>query len=346
MNRRAPTILAALALAAPLAAAQVEFELDPNGEFVQVSEPEPGSAEAVLAEARRELADERPGAARKILRRWIDRNRLTGSPWLPQAYLLLADAKVMAGDEYAALYDYEAIIRQFPDAPEFPIAVEREIEIATDYLNGKKRKFLGLRLQAAEGVGEELMIRAQERMPGSDLGELAGIRLADYYYSERQLRLASDMYEIFTVNYPRSEENRRAQLNQIFANVARFKGPEYDASGLIEARVLIERYINRYPAEAYRDGIGEGLTARIDESQAAQMLATARWYITQNDVTSARFVMRRLLRKHPRTSAARAALDLMLENDWIEDAQIPDAFREAEPAQPVQPADTTEDGTP
>lgn len=323
-------LFAAVSWAGSAATAQIRYELSPGGEFEEVSRPEPGSAGAVIAEARRLLAEDKPGRARTALNTWIKRNRVTDNRSLPQAYLLLGDAKRLAGDEYAALYDYESIVRRFPESPEFPVAVEREVAIAIDYINGKNRKILGLRIQGAEGVGEELLIRAQERLPGSALAERAAIELADYYYRERRLELASDMYEIFVTNHPASEYVQRARLRQIFANVARFKGPLYDASGLIEARALIEGYIAEYPREAYRDGIGEGLVARIDESQAAAMLATARWYLRRDDVVSTRFMLRRLLRQQPRTSAAQTALALLRENGWIEAGEIPEAVLRGE----------------
>lgn len=309
------------------ASGQVRYELSPNGGFEEVARPEPGTAGAVISEARRLLAEDRPGRARTELSRWVKANDATNNRFLPQAYLLLGDAKRLAGNEYDSLYDYETIVRRYPDTPEFPVAVEREVDIAIDYLNGKKRKFLGLRIQGAEGVGEELLIRAQERMPGSEVAELAAIELADYYYRQRRLDLASDMYGIFVENHPVSEHTQRARLRQIYANIARFKGPRYDASGLIEARALIEGYIADFPREAYRDGIGEGLVARIDESQAAQMLDTARWYLRREDVVSARFMLHRLLRAQPRTSAAQRAVELMRESGWIEEREIPEAVR-------------------
>jgi hypothetical protein len=186
----------------------------------------------------------------------------------------------MQGDEYKSLYDYEMVIREFPASEEYETAVLREMEIAQRYLDGLRRKLWGLiRVEPARRLGEELMIRVQERLPGSRVSEEAAIRLAEHYYQSRDLALAKEMFDIFQRNYPDSEYAKDALLGQIYANVAQFKGPEYDASGLIEAELLLDRFVRRYPADALRSGIAEGLGSRIDESRAQQMLSTADWYL-------------------------------------------------------------------
>src|SRR5690606_11705729 len=155
-----------------------------------------------------------------------------------------------------------------------------------------------LRLDSAVGLGEELLIRVQERMPGSRLAERAALTLAENYYRRRQMRLASEMYGIYLANFPQTERREEAPRRQIYANVARFKGPRYDASPLIESEALIRRFQAEHPAEAEATGINQGLLVRIDESAAQQVLETARWYLQVADEPSALFTMRRLLRKH------------------------------------------------
>lgn len=298
-----------------------EFILDPEGEWTVESAAAEGTDEWVMAQAAALIADDKPGEARKLLDPWIEREERTENAWLPRAYRLRGDARVMQNDEYKALYDYEAVIRNFPGSEEYETAVVREMEIAQRYLGGLRRKLWGLiRVEPTRRLGEELMIRVQERLPGSRISEDAAIRLAEHYYNTRDLALAKEMFDIFQRNYPESEHAKDALLGQIYANVAQFKGPQYDASGLIEAELLLDRFVRRYPADALRSGIAEGLGSRIDESRAQQMLETARWYIDRDDAASARFVFTRLLRQHPATNAAQSAMRIMENKGWIEQA--------------------------
>lgn len=296
---------------------RVQYTLDAQGNWVAISAPVAGSDGAILADAGRFIAAEKPEQARALLDAWIAGNGRGQSPYLPAAYLMRGDAISASGDEYAALYDYEFVIRQFPAAPEFVKANERELEIATAYVRGLDRKWLGIRWVSATDVGIELLIRIQERMPGSRLGEQAGIELADYYYRNRELALAATSYELFLKNYPNSAYRNKALQRQVYSNIGRYKGPQYDGSALLDSRVLIRRYMALYPASAEEAGLDEALLARIDESAGQHMLETARWYLIRNDPVSARFHLRRLLRDHPQSAAAAEGLRLMQEKGWM-----------------------------
>lgn len=291
-----------------------------------------------IMEARELLARDRPQEAKAILTAWIKAHEYSDHPELPDAYLLRGDAKLMAGDEYEALYDYEAIAKRFYGTPAFPKAIERESEIATRYINGLRRKWMGwLRLERAESLGEELLIRVQERMPGSQLAERAALELADYYYKKRDLPMAADMYGIIVDSYPDSRYRRYASLREIYSNIAAFKGPRYDRSPLVEAGILIEDFQARYPADAEQAGITAQLTAWVDESAATHLLDTAVWYLGRKDEASGRFTLRRLVRDNPESAAAAEGLRIMAERGWLE-APV------ETPAVPVETPEPSESG--
>ncbi len=303
--------------ASSLHAQSSEFELDDSGQWEQTQAPEPGTDAAVMADATRHIAEGNPGKANEILSDWLETNKRSRNSSIAQAYYLRGVARKDKGREYKALFDFEAVIRDFPSSPYFLKAVEHEYEIGIDYINGLKRHFLGIRMENARPTGEELLIRTQERVPGSDLAEQAAMALADHYYKRRELKLAAEMYSIFRQNFPNSTRVRQAMLREIEANIARFKGPRYDGSGLLDAKLLIEQYQTQFPGEAIRSGITDGLDAWIDESAAQQVLDTARWYLKIDDFTSGRFVLARLIRRHPATDAADEAIDIMIEQGWI-----------------------------
>lgn len=338
-------ICAVLWLTSAAAAQQQTFTLDPEqGEWQQTEAPEPGSDAEIMQRARTLLAQNRPGQARRLLDGFLEKNERLDNPWLAEAFLLRGDAKTADADEYDALYDYEEVIKSFPGTEQFAIAVEREMDIGIRYLGGLKRKFLGLRIDSAYGVGEELLIRVQERLPGSRLAERAGIELADYYYRRRDLKMAAEAYDVFLRNFPQSQYRQKAMQRRIYSNIGRFKGPSYDASGLVESEILIKNFADVYPADAEAAGLNDGLLARLDESAAAQMLDTARWYLRRGDPISARLTIRRLLRKHPASVAAVRGLEIAQEQKWDLVAQAPDGAAGAEEAAqtpgPSEPQDS------
>lgn len=297
-----------------------EYKLDESGNWAQTTAPEAGTPEARLDEARRLLADDQPGEAGSILDDWIEEHERKGSPYLPQAYLLRADATAAAGNEYTALYDYETVIKEFPASEEFVKAVERELDIGVRYVNGLRRKYLGMRFVDATDIGEELLIRVQERMPGSRLAERAAIELADHYYRSREMEMAGDMYGLFLQNFRSSAYRMKAMQRRVYSQIARFKGPRYDGAPLIDARVLTREFQTQYPVEAERAGLDDALLTRLDESSAASKLEVARWYLRRGDEVAGRYGLKRLVKEHPQTGAAAGAIAEMRERGWLADA--------------------------
>ncbi len=319
-----------------------EYSLDGSGTWKQTVAPAAGSDEAVLAQARQALADKKPERTLSLLNPWLEKNENTDKPLLAQAYLLRADAKTAAGNEYKALYDYEhGVIERFPSTPEYITALERELEIAIRYVNGLRYKWLGVRVFDASDIGEELLIRIQERLPGSRLAERAGIELADHYYRTHDLRLAGEAYELFLRNYPASTHKMHAMKRRVQSAVGQFKGPEYDTSALKDAKVLIGRFATLYPSEAEKAGLNDGLVARIDESAAAELLESAKWYFRQDDLVSARYNLKRLVQKHPGTAASTIAIETMKERGWlvtVPSTQAADSIAPTTATTPTAPA--------
>lgn len=306
----------ALAAAAPAWAQQTTLELSEQGwQAAQASEAIDDD-EAAIREAWATLLGGQPARAKSMLSTWLRENRNRGNPWVPLALLVRGDAKVALGDEYDALYDYEEIARNHAGSPEFVKAAERELDIAVDYINGKRRKFLGLRITNARRDGEELLVRIAERLPGSQLAERAMLELGAHYRRTGEFGLARDVYGIFLEAFPTSTFYRVVLLARIEATFSQYNGPQYDGSGLLETEELLDVYELKYPGDLEVQAELDALRVRIDESQGQQLLGMAEVYLLRDEKASARYVLRRLLQEHPRTVAAQEALDILRERGW------------------------------
>ncbi len=307
MRAALATVLSLAAGAAGTAGAQERLTLTGDDTWLVAERPGPDTPEGRLAEARTALAAGRAHRARTLADRWIEGN--PEHPLLPQAYLLRGDALSAEGDHYKALFDYEHIARIFPASEAFVTALERELDIATMYARGMKRKLLGLPIIETGDEAEELLTRIQERMPGSTLAERAALELADFYFQQQKMELAAEMYSIFLENFPKSLHTGFARVRLIGAHLATFKGPEFDAAGLREARAGLEELKAVEPATAERK-MADSLLSRIRESEARKQLVTARWYFRTGDAVAAELTVRRLLASFPATAAAAEAVDL------------------------------------
>jgi len=285
------------------------YELDPNDQWKEATDIDPESESGQLLLARRALIEGNPRRARDLATAFIERH--PNSMLQANAYLIRGDAYLEIGDEYEALFDYEAIARKFPSSSVFVTALEREFEIAKAYANGMDRKLFGtFRIVPTGDEAQELLIRIQERLPGSRLAEQAGMELADYYFRQRDLRMAAEAYDLFVENYPRSKDVNKARLRLIYSYLADYRGPRYDASGLEEARLRLEDLRVREPGMAQRIG-AEPLLVRIYESDARKLLVTAEYYLSIYDPISAEQTIRRLVKRYPDSIASLEALRMI-----------------------------------
>jgi outer membrane assembly lipoprotein YfiO len=302
-----PGLMAALAWLMPTGPAQAQptYELGQQGWQKQAT-PDPDSPAGKLATIRKRIIEDKAEKAAQLARQWIE--QYPNHPRMPEARLLLGDALVAQNRYYDSLYQYERLVRQYPGSDQFMIALQREFRIARQFTGGLNRLFLGMRLLPAEGEGEELLIRIQERAPGSRVGEKASITLADYYFRQGEMEHAATAYDMFLINYPNSMKRQWAMKRLIEASLARFEGPPYNPTGLLEARQRLETYVNEFPAAAEKMG-ADSLRVRINESLAAHDLRTADWFEGQGEDLSAIVLYRRLIQQFPQTSAARTALN-------------------------------------
>jgi len=183
----------------------------------QNSAAQSGAEDPAFETARKALAEGRPTDARTAIAGWMRSHRRNKSPQMAQALVLHGDAVTAAGDEYAALYDYERAINEFPETTSFATAVNRELDIGVRYVNGLRRMSDGVRSKPSEDVGVELLIRVQERTPGSAAGERASLEIADYYDRTHDFALAVAAYDLFLQNYPGSTQKSHAQRRRLFA---------------------------------------------------------------------------------------------------------------------------------
>jgi outer membrane protein assembly factor BamD (BamD/ComL family) len=300
----------ALGLLAPALAAtgQETYRLAEDDTWVQSASVDPGTPEGQLSAARRLLAAGEHERADHLATQWIDRN--PSHPRLPDAYLIRGDSLRLRRHYYDALFDYEHIVRLFPGSELFVAALERELDIAEKFATGTRRRLWGMRIADASDIAEELLIRIQERLPGSVLAERAALVLADFYFRRRDMELAAQMYAIFVENFPHSAHVDQARKRLIYAHLASFKGPEFDAAGLYEARARLLELKRLEPTAAQQLGV-DSLLTRIDESDARKLLETARWYVKTGDVIAAELTIRRLVRTYPRSVAAEDAIRLV-----------------------------------
>ena len=286
-----------------------DFVLSTDDRWIKASDDDTSSEAGQLRQAQLALARGEAPRALNLVTGWLE--RYPASKLRPVGLLIKGDSLLAIGDEYKALYEYEEIARKYAASEVFVTSLEREFQIATAYANGLRRKFMGtFRWLSGDEEAQELLIRIQERLPGSELAERAGMELADFYFRKRDLQMAADAYDLFVRNYPKSRQVEKAKLRHIYSLCASYKGPLYDARGLFEASERLRDLQVTDPITAQRVG-ADALLVRIYESEAMKLLVEAEWYAYVDDPISAERAIRRIMRKYPKSIAALNALRAM-----------------------------------
>lgn len=336
-------VLLLLVSLAPDAGAQEAWELGDAG-WSETAKPDPLTPVGQLQLLRRDLVaaqgkeaglltDEAKAAAKTVEEKatlWLKSN--PRHPHEPEGLLLRGDALFARGKYWQALYDYEKVARNFTATPSFTAALERERRTAELFLGGWRRKFLWLPIVPTREEGVELLVRIQERVPGSPMAEEAGLRLGDWYFETADMEMAVEAYTVFLLTNPQTKHESFVLRRIIEASMARFNGPKFDSTGLIEARQRIAEYKKKYPSDAEKLG-SDALLLRIEESLALRDLYNARWYERRGEHVSAVLLLRRIVVSSPATKAAREAKEQLVSwNEPLVDPRDPAAVAAAQAA--------------
>jgi outer membrane protein assembly factor BamD (BamD/ComL family) len=260
-----------------------------------------------------QLLDARDGqAALAVGLRWVKGHGKTAAQ-RDRCLYLIAQALYQTDDWVKAYYYLDELMDEYPSSTLFPAALEVQYHIADGFLKGHKLKVLGLPILSEEDDGIEMLFRLQQRSPGSPLAERAMLRTADYYYADGEYELAENVYDFYAKQYPRSERVPQARLRSAFAALAQFRGPRYDATPMLNARVKLTDFSAAYPALAKEENV-PGILAKIDDELATALYLTADYYRRVGSTDGAVYEYRYLILTYPKAAevpAARAALARM-----------------------------------
>jgi outer membrane assembly lipoprotein YfiO len=328
---------AAPVLAAPPAA---EFR---NGRWQPVEAPatQPAS-DPDLDRVEQLLSAGHNSAALKLALYWI-KSHPKDAPLRDRAVFLLGQANFQLDDRIKAFYFFDEVMDEYPESKLFYPSLERQYQIADEYLKGHKDPLLGLPILDRSEEAVEMLYRIQQRSPGSPLAEKALLRTADYYYSNADYDLAHDAYGAYVKNYPRSPMVPQVKLRQAFASLAQFRGIRFDPSTILDARAELADVAVAYPDLAKEENIASVIQA-IDETLSAKLFERADFYRRTREPRAAAYTYRYLLLTYPYAPQAPAAKQALSQlPQWALDQPAPQAGGDFAPPQENTPADQSKE---
>lgn len=306
MQRRiliASTLLLALLTSAHAAPPAAEFR-DGRWQPVEAPATQPVS-DADLDRVEQFLESGRNSSALKLALYWV-KNHPKDAPLRDRAVYLLGQANFQLDDRIKAFYFFDEVMDEYPESKLFYPALERQFQIADEYLKGHLDRFLGMPVFDRTEEAVEMLYRIQHRSPGSPLAEKALLRTADHYYASAEYDLAHDAYGAYVTNYPRSPMVPQVKLRQAFASLAQFRGIRFDPSTILDARAELADVAVAYPELAKEEDVASVIQL-IDQTLAAKLLQRADFYRRTREPRAAVYTYRYLLQAYPDSPQARTA---------------------------------------
>ena len=261
--------------------------------------------EGVAGEARGMIDAGQYRQAEKMLKEYL-KETSTQEEGRAAAMLVYADSAFIR-DEYGLADErYRQLIHEYPNTREFAVALRREFEIAKAWLEGKKKRVLGVLFLNAADEALEILSLIEQLAGGFRIAEVALWTQADYYYQTGQFELAEIAYRRLAQNYHSPRYNKAAMYWSSASAMATFPGIAYDETPLLDAHELYTQYRDKYPQQAQREDIPV-LLEQINLKRSQKEYETGRFYCRIRKPEAAAYYFRYVIRNWPETLFAQQA---------------------------------------
>lgn len=214
------------------------------------------------------------------------------------------------GDYYGAAADFEGLLYAFPNSSYASQAKEMLFESCFQLMKaGHPVEVLGLEIPLIKSreKGLKMLRAALARYPSESFTPDFYMKLAEYFEEEREWDQAALEYGTIADLYPGQSYAARAVMGLARSSERQFKGTEYDAEPLMEAKRQYERVKFDYANHTHIADEAEAKLVQIDEVLAKKDYEVAEFYLERDLVGSARFMFEEVVTRFPKTDVARKA---------------------------------------
>jgi outer membrane protein assembly factor BamD (BamD/ComL family) len=218
-----------------------------------------------------------------------------------------------------ALVKYEKLLKDYPGSEYAGLALQREFDMAMEYLQGRKKVVLGfIRISGFE-EGVELMEKISDRGGLDDpngVGLKAAISVAEQYEAREKYIEAYLKWSEIASYWETGPIGKRALYRMAEDNLAAYnryppeQRPNYDAAKLNTAKTYYQKFLLLYPEEAKQNEVPEKIV-QIDEQMALKQYVIGQYYRRTKEPQAARLYFDMVVRDWPNTQAAAQAKEAL-----------------------------------
>jgi outer membrane protein assembly factor BamD (BamD/ComL family) len=235
-----------------------------------------------------------------------------GTHWGETSQYYLAESRYQRGKYVDAHDSFEKLYAEYPVTDYRDKLVSREFAIAQlwalqDDPDAPKDKLLPwygrfdgrLPIIDTQGYALKALEHVRHNDPTGELADDAALQIADYYMKHRDYESAALYYDQFIAEYNKSPYLQKVQHAAIDARMRGYLGPDYDASGLVKARELVQKTMKTFPEQqASYEGLYHTLDV-INNAEAEKTFLTAAYYKRVKKIQAAEFYFGKIPQRWP-----------------------------------------------
>lgn len=165
----------------------------------------------------------------------------------PKAQRKIGILNERAGNYEKAFQAYDTYLTKYPRGDDFEAVVESMFKISRLYLEGEKKRFLGVPLAASMDRAREMAESIVKRAPYSKWAPLAQFNIGQTLEKQSKYAEAIAAYQQVVARYPNDPIADDAQYQIGFVRLREHRDGSYDRASAAKAREAFEDFINRYP---------------------------------------------------------------------------------------------------
>ncbi len=203
---------------------------------------------------------------------------------------------------------YQALIKSYPQSERFDEVIEREYQIGSMFLSGKKGKLLGIEIRPSLPLAIEVFQKIVESAPYGAFGDKSQFNLGVAYQKSGRFDDALEAFQGLIDQYPQSPLLQEARLQMAEVSYAKSTNQTRDQSALDEAARQAQSYLKRYPGteEAAK---ASKINQEVDELNAEKNYRIGFYYEKDNYLESALIYYRDTAKRYGNTSWGRKSAD-------------------------------------
>lgn len=182
-----------------------------------------------------------------------------------------------AGKFEKAYVEYEKFLNKFPQSRFYEAALDRQFAIGMAYLQGRKKKVLGIFRISGFDEGVKVMEKVADRAGDSMIAVNTLVAIADSYEKRQSFEEAYQEWSLISDRWPGGTIAKDSLLGMARCQHASYRGPKFDSSPLLSAKGYYSRFKLMYPEDAKRLNIDQRLKL-IDEQIAYKKFTIGKYY--------------------------------------------------------------------